>query len=145
MDWMVRIVLARARGLALGGARSSFDRSYQLRPSQLDRQKGASLGVDSGYEFTKRKEEEERRRKGGGGRRGSSIVGWIRHRNVAAVTRHCHESMRLYRLRAWTVEGNTASNRVLTKSGVSARRNAAEEDGHRQAASRRGAIQATGG
>ncbi len=36
---------------------------------------------------------------------------------LIAVTMHCHEAMKLYRLEAWTVEGNPASDRVLTKAG----------------------------
>lgn len=36
---------------------------------------------------------------------------------LAAVTRHCHEGMRLYRLEAWTMEGNAASDRLLAKAG----------------------------
>ena len=36
---------------------------------------------------------------------------------LVAVTKHCHEAMNLYRLEAWTVEGNPASDRVLAKAG----------------------------
>lgn len=36
---------------------------------------------------------------------------------LAAVTKHCHEAMLVYRLEAWTVEGNPASDRVLIKAG----------------------------
>jgi [ribosomal protein S5]-alanine N-acetyltransferase len=36
---------------------------------------------------------------------------------LAAVTKHCHQDMQLYRLEAWTVEGNPASDRVLIKAG----------------------------
>ncbi|GAB1581522.1 GNAT family N-acetyltransferase [Phyllobacterium phragmitis] len=36
---------------------------------------------------------------------------------LAAVTKHCHGAMRLYRLEARTVEGNPASDRVLAKAG----------------------------
>jgi ribosomal-protein-alanine N-acetyltransferase len=34
-----------------------------------------------------------------------------------AVVAHCHGTMGLYRLEAWTLEGNIASDRVLEKAG----------------------------
>ncbi len=36
---------------------------------------------------------------------------------LIAVTNHCHKNMRLYRLEAWTLAGNAASDRVLQKAG----------------------------
>ncbi|WP_063317860.1 GNAT family N-acetyltransferase [Pseudovibrio sp. Ad13] len=38
---------------------------------------------------------------------------------LIAVTEHSHHQMSLYRLEAWTVTGNPASNRVLEKAGFS--------------------------
>ncbi|TYC68280.1 GNAT family N-acetyltransferase [Stappia sp. BW2] len=37
--------------------------------------------------------------------------------SLIAVTKHCHEGMKLFRLEAWTLPGNPASDRVLIKAG----------------------------
>ncbi|WP_286192783.1 GNAT family protein [Stappia sp. BW2] len=36
---------------------------------------------------------------------------------LIAVTNHCHKNMLLYRLEAWTLAGNEASDRILQKAG----------------------------
>jgi ribosomal-protein-alanine N-acetyltransferase len=97
VNWMVRV---GEQGKGFGWAvrdRRSGSLIGCIRLNTID--KKAALGV-IGYEFGK--------------------PYWGRGyatEALAAVTRHCHEGMKLYRLETWTVEGNAASDRVLTKAG----------------------------
>jgi len=97
VNWMVRIsqqskgfgwmVRESATGVVLGC----------IRLNSIDRR--ASLAV-IGYEF-------ERSYWGKG----------LATEALVAVTNHCHKDMKLYRLEAWTIAGNHASDRVLQKAG----------------------------
>ncbi|KXF78080.1 hypothetical protein ATN84_24280 [Paramesorhizobium deserti] len=97
VNWMVRIsqqskgfgwmVRDRGTGVLLGC----------IRLNSIDKQMSAAV---IGYEF------------------GTSFWGrGYATEALVAVTKHCHEAMKLYRLEAWTVEGNPASERVLEKAG----------------------------